>query len=315
VACPFRGYTGPPVGLPRPILAAALSVLAALVAVGAGAAAVQANSVTFPDSTGEDAQGPDIVSVRVANDDRGNVTFTINMPNRPMLTGDMVVLISLDTDANPATGEPESLGSDYAIELDGPLTGAAGVGLFRWNGTEFTADGVAQRSLIFSYAPGAATIRINAAELGATKRFGFGVIAVTGVVLSPSGEPDFTNIHVDFAPDQGHGLHSYDVKTAPPSLVVRSFRSSPARARAGTRYTVSATVVRSDTGATIPSGRVTCRAAIAGRSLRGRPSLAGGRASCSFTIPASARGKTIRGSMTVVSQGLRKVQSFSARIA
>ena len=305
-------------GLPRSIFTAALCALVALVVVGAGhagGAAARANSATFPDSTGEDAQGPDIVTVRVANDDRANLTFTVNIPNRPTLTGDMIVLLSLDTDANPASGDPESLGSDYAIELDGPLTGQAGVALFRWNGTEFTADGVAQRSLVFSYANGAATIRINASELGATRRFSFGVIAVSGVVLAPSGEPDFTNIRVDLAPDAGHGLHSYDVRTAPPSLVVRSFRSSPARPRAGRPYTVSGTVARSDTGAVIQSGRVICRASIAGRTLRGRPAFVRGRASCSFSIPASASGKTIRGSMTVVSLGVRKVQSFSARIA
>ena len=139
--------------------------------------------------------------------------------------------------------------------------------------------------------------------------------AASGVTLSPTGEPDYTNVHLDFAPDLGHGLHNYDVRIAPPSLVVRSFRSSPARPRAGRRYTVSAAVTRSDTGAAIQSGRVTCRATIAGRSLTGRPALAGGRASCSFAIPASARGKTIRGSMTVVSGSLRKVQSFSAKIA
>jgi hypothetical protein len=297
------------------MLTAALCALSALVVVGAGGAVVQANSATFPDSTGEDAQAPDIVSVRVANDDAGRITFTVNVPNRPALTGDMFAAIFLDTDANPATGSADLLGSDYIIGLDGPLTGQASVGLFRWNGTDFTAAGVPQNSLIFSYANGAVTIRINAAELGSTKRFGFAVIVGSGVVLSPSGEPDDTNVRTDLAPDAGHGFNSYDVRTAPRSLVVRSFRSSPARPRAGRRYTVSATVARSDTGAVVQSGRVTCRASIAGRSLRGAPALVRGRASCSFAIPASASGQTIRGSMTVVSQGLRKVQSFSAKVA
>ena len=313
MARPFRGYTGPPVGLPRPITGA-LCALVALVAVGAGGAAVQANSVTFPDSTGEDAQAPDMTSLTVANDDRGMITFTVNMPNRPTLTADMEIDILLDTDANPATGEP-NIGSDYIIVLAGPLEGSAGVFLYRWTGSEYNSSGVSQRSLVFSYATGVATIRANASELGNVRRLAFLAVSASGVTLSPTGEPDYTNARVDFAPDIGHGLHSYDVRIAPPSLVVRGFRSSPARPRAGRRYTVSATVTRSDTGSAIPTGRVTCSAAVAGRILSGRPALVRGRASCSFTIPASARGKTIRGSMTVVSQGLRRVQSFSARIA
>jgi hypothetical protein len=301
------------VGLPRPLLIA-LCALVALVAVGAGGAAVQANSVTFPDSTGEDAQAPDMTSLTVANDDRGTITFTLNMPNRPTLTADMEIDLLLDSDANPATGEP-GIGSDYIIVLAGPLEGSAGVFLYRWTGSEYNSSGVSQRSLVFSYANGVATIRANAAELGNARRLAFVAAAASGVALSSTGEPDYTNVHIDFAPDLGHGLHSYEVRIAPPSLLVRSFRSSPARPRAGGRYTVSATVARSDTGAAIRAGRVTCRASIAGRSLIGRPALVSGRASCSFMIPASARGKTIRGSMTVVSQGLRKVQSFSAKIA
>lgn len=289
-------------------------LLGALVVLAVAGAGHAANSATFQDSTGEDAQGPDVTTIRLANDNRGAITFTVNVPNRPTLTGDMYMLIFLDTDANPATGEPD-IGSDYAIQLLGPLTGQASVGLFRWNGSEYTAAGVAQSSLIFSYANGAATIRINAAELGATKKFSFVVLAVTGVVLGPDGEPDDTNARFDAAPDAGHGLYSYDVKTAPPSLVVRSFRSSPAKPRAGRRYTVSAVVARSDTGAAIQSGRVTCTASIAGRPLRGTPALVRGRASCAFAIPASASGKTIRGSMRVVSQGVRAGRSFSAKIA
>jgi hypothetical protein len=295
------------------MLTAGLCALMAAVVVGTGGAAVHANSVTFPDSTGEDAQAPDMTSLTVANDDRGTITFTLNMPNRPTLTADMEIDLLLDTDANPATGEP-NIGSDYIIVLAGPLEGSAGVFLYRWTGSEYNSAGVSQRSLVFSYANGVAVIRANVAELGNVKRLAFLAVAASGVTLSPDGQPDYTNARLDFAPDVGHGLHSYDVRTTR-ALLLRGFRSSPARPRAGRRYTVSATVTRSDTGAAIQSGRVTCRASIAGRPLRGTPSLARGRASCSFSIPASARGKTIRGSMTVVSQGLRKVQSFSAKIA
>ena len=299
-------------------LAAALLTVAALVLAGSGSAAraaALANTATFQDSSGEDAAAPDVSTIVVANDNQGTITFTINVPNRPTLTGDMIVLLSLDTDANPASGDPEVLGSDYAIELDGPLTGPAQVVLFRWNGTEYTASGVSQTSLVFSYANGAATIRINARELGATKNFNFGAIAVGGVVLLPTGEPDFTNIHVDLAPDAGHGFYGYQVKTTPPSLAIRAAGSAPARPRAGRRYDVFSVVRRVDTGAVVASGRVTCRAVVGGRTLTGRGSFSGGRARCSFTIPASGKGLRLRGTMTVVSGGLRTSRSFNAVVA
>jgi hypothetical protein len=299
-------------------LASALVAVAALVLAGAGTAArtaALANSVTFQDSSGEDAAAPDISTLVVSNDNQGNITFTINMPNRPTLDADMLVLVQLDTDANAATGDPEVLGSDYAIELDGPFSGRAEVGLFRWTGSEYSANGVPQTSLVFAYTNGAATIRINARELGATKKFNFGAISVAGVVLLPTGEPNFDNIHVDLAPDAGHGFYSYEVKTTPPSLAMRAAGSAPARPRAGRTWSVFSTVTRVDTGDAVTSGRVTCRALVGGRTIIGRGSFAGGRARCSFTVPASAKGKRLRGTMTVVSGGLRASRGFNAVVA
>jgi hypothetical protein len=279
----------------------------------ANATAAAANTVTFPDSTGEDPQGPDVTSVVAANDDRGTLTFTISIPNRPTLTADMFILLAIDSDANPASGSADFLGADYIIELDGPLQGPAGVALFRWNGTDFTATGVAQTSLVFSYANGA-TIRINTAELGGTRRFSFGIIAVSGLVLSPTGEPDFANIHVDNAPDPGHGFFTYDVRVTPPALVVRSSGARPLRPSAGKLYTRFAVVGRSD-NTPVQAGTTTCRATVAGSALRATSSaFSAGRASCTFRIPKTAKGKTIRITITVRSQGLAVTRSFSARI-
>jgi hypothetical protein len=304
-------------GVARSMVAMLLAAFAALLIVAgdghATATVTAANTVTFPDSSGEDPQGPDITSVVTANDDRGNLTFTIGIPNRPTLTADMFLLLAIDSDANPASGSADFLGADYIIELDGPLEGQAGVALFRWNGTDFTAQGVAQTSLVFSWANGA-TIRINASELGGTRRFSFGVIAVSGLVLSPTGEPDFTNIHLDNAPDPGHGFFSYDVRVTPPALVVRSSGARPLRPSAGRLYTRFAVVRRTD-NAPVQAGSATCRATIAGSALRATSSgFSAGRATCTFRIPRTAKGKTIRVTITVRSQGLAVTRSFSARI-
>ena len=304
-------------GATTTLLAAAFAAFAPLALAVAGdgratPAVAAANSVTFPDSTGEDPAGPDISTVVVSNDDRGNVTFKLNIPNRATLTGDMFVLLPIDTDANPGSGSPDFGGADYVIELDGPLSGPAAIALFRWDGTDFTSAGVTAATLIFSYASGA-TIKVNASELGATRRFSFSTIVASGVVLLPTGEPDFTNIHFDAAPQQGS--FTYDVKITPPALVVRSSGSQPVRPKAGGTYTAFAVVARND-GQPMQAGTTTCRGTIAGKSLRPTRSgrLAGGRATCVYRIPKTAKGKTIRVTITVTSGGLKAVRTVSARI-
>ncbi len=280
--------------------------------VDAATIAAAANSATFPDSIGEDPSAADISALTVSNDDRGRLTFGINIPNRPTLAPDMVFLVLLDTDANPASGDPDFGGADYVIELDGPLGGsAAGTTLARWNGTSLTSSGVPQSSLVFSYSAGA-SISINASELGGTRRFGFSVLAVSGAALTPTGELDLTNARVDLAPDNGQ--HFYDVRITPPRLTLRSGGTRPLRPAPGRAYTVLTTLERSD-GTAATSGTAVCRATIAGRAVAvAARSVVGLRATCTFRIPAGSKGKTIRGTVRVSSQGLVATRSFSARI-
>jgi hypothetical protein len=299
------------------LLAAAGVVAVALLAAGGQAAPARgaANSVTFPDSTGEDLAAADIVSIAVSNDNGGNLVFRLNIPNRPALTGDMGMLIFFDTDNNAGSGDPDWDGADYVIEWDGPLTGASFNGLFRWDGSDFAGPfGVPQTSLTTAYTNGVAEIRISAADLGGTKRFKFVALTFAGVVLDANGEADFTNVKIDFAPDPGKGLYAYEVRTTTPALRVQRTSTQPARPTAGKLFTVSATVVRND-GRSVASGRTVCRATISGQALRtAAAAFRGGVARCSFRIPTTARGKTLRIAMTITSGGLRVTRTFSARI-
>ena len=298
----------------------ALALLGACAALAASAASAPngaaagmhalANSVTYEDSQGEDPNAPDITTVVISNNDAGQLVFQINIPNRPALASDMLLLIFLDTDDNAATGEPD-LGTDYAIQL---LPGA--VGLFRWDGTTYTSAGVPQTSLIFSYANGA-TIRLSTAELGATQRFKFAVLVESGIVTDPtSGEPNFDNTHRDVAPDPGHGLYTYDVKLAPLTLVVKKFKTVPVKPKAGRPFTVVLVAARSDTGALIQAGDVTCTATVAFKPIELRTLKAvGGRSSCTWLIPKGTAGKTIRGSIELIFEDLTAKKSFSGKIA
>ncbi|HEV8102880.1 MAG TPA: hypothetical protein VGP69_03990 [Gaiellaceae bacterium] len=273
-----------------------------------GAARTTANSTTFTDSTGEDASAPDITSVVVSNDDAGLITFKINISNRPALTPDMTGLIFLDTDQVATTGDPNSLGSDYAIELD-----PGSVGLFKWNGSTFVAA-PSQASVTYSYDTTGATIRVSASELGKTKGLNFGVDVYSGITLDANGNPDFTNAHDDLAPDPGHGFFAYKVQTKL-TLSVQAFTTSPKPAKHGKSFVAGLAITESDTGGPVQSGTVTCAATIATKHLAPLGhALKNGIAGCIWHLPITSKGKTIRGTVTVTVQGVKVSRSFSAKI-
>jgi len=286
-----------------------LGLLAVLFAVAPAGAA---NSVTYQDSTGENPAAPDITTIVVSNNDVGMITFRINIPNRPQLTRDMLASIVVDTDANPATGDPDNLGADYAIEL---FQGE--VALFKWDGTALTrtVGNPPATTLIYQWANGV-SIKISAAELGNTKKFGFGVIAMSGIVFNETtGEPDFANIVADAAPAGTAGLYSYVVKIAPARLVFKSLTKAPASPKAGKTFTVRMSATRSDTGAAIVNGRVNCVAKAGTKSVKPKSQkFVGGQAVCVFTVPAGSTGKTLRGTITIVFEGKKLARPFSAKI-
>ena len=182
------------------------------------------NTTTFPDSTGEDVNAPDITNIVVSNDDAGMITFQVNIPNRPALTPDMFVLIFIDSDNNSTTGDD---GAEYVIDLE-----PGQVGLFQWNGANYV-QAASQASLTYSYASGA-TIHISAADLGKTKALAFAALAFSGFAIDANGNPDDTNLKRDTAPDPGHGMYIYRVLT---KLVLKAtaFTLAPRPAKAGRR--------------------------------------------------------------------------------
>jgi hypothetical protein len=280
-------------------------------AAGAVSATPAANTATFEDSTSERAGAPDITKVVVSNNDAGVISFAINVTGHGALTEDMIVEIVVDTDNNPATGDQnlDNLGGDYAIELFG---GTAN--LYRWDGTTYSRRGAdpPQSSLIFS----GLTVRINAAELGNTTRFNFNTFVATGVIVDRNtGDVDFSKAVADFAPDLGHGMWNYTVRIGALRLGVKSFSLNPRRPQAGRTLTANMVATRSDTGATLAGGQVSCTATVAGKRLAARVHrFSGTRARCAWQVPTSARGQKIRGTITVVFEGRRVSRSFSATV-
>jgi hypothetical protein len=273
---------------------------------------IAANQTSYQDSTGENPAAPDITTLTVSNSDAGMIQFRVAIPNRPQFTQDMLLLLFVDSDANPQTGDPTELGADYVIEIFG---GEAA--LFRWDGTNFTrrAGDPPATSLIFGYANGV-TITISAAELGNTKKFGFSFIAVSGIAIDPTtSDLDFSAAVADAAPAIDAGLYQYEVKITPPTLVVRSLKATPAKPTAGRAFTLRLVAARSDTNAVVQNGRVTCVGRVGNARLRAQVQrVVGGAATCTWNIPVGAKAKTFVGSVAVAFEGLRAKQGYSSKV-
>jgi hypothetical protein len=285
------------------VLAVALTalVLTPTLAFG-GLAGVASNAQTYPDTTGEDAAAPDVTSIAVANDDAGAMSFQINVSNRPALTADMLFLIYIDS--IPGAGDGQSLGADYVLQLI-----PAGVALFKWNGSDYPFE---PSSASFAYTTGGPTIRVSATDLGKPKTINFFVLAVSGITEDANGDPVFTDADADFAPN--FGTYAYEVKTTLVLSVV-NVTTSPRPARAGKAFSAALAVTRNDTSGLVLEGTVACRAKIGSVTVPVKARrLANGVAACSWTLPKNAKGKMIRGTVTLTVDGTKVTRPFSAKI-
>lgn len=266
------------------------------------------NSTTFNDSTGEDPAAPDITSIVVSNDDAGNITMQVNIPNRPTLTPDMLMLVFLDTDNNASTGDPQTGGADYALQL---FPGA--VNLFPWAGTDY-GNAAAATSLTYSYNSGA-TFHISDADLGGSKVFNFFAVVESGLTVDENGNPVDTNALADVAPDPGHGSYKYSVLTTL-KLTVAAFTTSPKPAKAGKPFSAGLAVNENDTNGPVKVGTVTCSATVKGKHIPAahKGGIANGIATCVWPLPKKDKGLTIRGTITLTVKGTAVHRSFSAKI-
>ena len=286
-------------------IVAALAALASVPAIALGSSAATAsNSTTYTDSGGGDPQAPDITSVVVSNDDSGQITFKINISNRPKFTPDMLIDVFIDSDRNASTGDTQLFGADYVIEMQPSATI-----LFQWNGQTFASGQVINAS----YGSTGATFQVNARNLGGSKGFNFAVDATSGITTNANGDPDFTNAHDDLAPNPP-AVWTYKV-IAKLTLAVDGFTTTPAPAKAGRTFSAGLAVSESDTASAVERGMITCAARVAGKPLQlTAKRIVQGVAVCVWLVPSSARGKAIRGSIGVTVQSVQVGRTFAARV-
>jgi hypothetical protein len=261
-----------------------LFALACLACPVAAQPALAAAPASYADAV-RDAQGraPELTTVVVSNDDAGRIRFRINVANQPRLAAGSTLELYVDSDRNPATGDPLSLGADYRFILDGATQT---FDFAAWDGALFDPAAPSTTAEVWYWS--GVSITIDRTELGGTSAFSFSVRA---------GGADRAN---DAAPD--HGTWSYELGTGgvnPPDIDSFSFRVRPAAPRAGATWRLEVDTVRLAEGAgSARPDRWSCVATLAGKAFRGS-----GPGRCTFRLPRGSRGKRLEVTMTVAYQG------------
>ena len=277
----------------RMLVVAAAAAVSLLLAAGAGA------EQRYSDPSGDSGGAPDVTSVVVANDAAGVISVRITS-NQTTLAADAGLFLGVDSDRNNATGEG---GVDYLLVLDGS---DQSYDLGRWNGSDYDFA-VASDSVSASYESGVLVIRVSRSDLGGTTGFRF-------VIVSAQYSGDEI-VALDEVPDAG--VFEYALTATAPPLALRAGTPTavPARPTAGKPFAVRVQITRTDTGRRLTSGRVACVVTVGGVRVRATGGFAAGLARCSLVVPPKAKGKTLRGTMTVTFSGKRVTKSFSYRVA
>lgn len=246
---------------------------------------------------------PDITNVQVANTRAGLITIRVTIGNFEALPAHSTIVLLFDIDRNMATGDQ---GFEYAVSHIIDPAGQTTLRFERWDEAAFRLFEIPASRLTSTFAAGVYTLTIPRSELGNTIRFSFGMYAA-------SFDPDERDPAVDSAPNTE--LWGYDLIGLPaPRLTTQRLAVRPARPVAGRSFVVQASVRRSDTGATLSAGSVSCTARVGQLKLRATGGFAGGVARCVVSVPRTAKGKTLRGTLTVRAAGASLSRAFSYRV-
>jgi hypothetical protein len=289
-----------------------------LVAASTGLASAS-GQMDFTDPAGDSGIAPDITALSVSNDDNGQITFRLTVLNRTSVGPDDVIAVQIGTDDPDflAGLRVDGTGWVLAIDQQGPF-------LLKWTGNDLAEVRPPPKSLSGSFAGNVATLSINQADLkpgfpdmSLPIELRFNAVGVTfqGLVVAAD----------DYAPAID-SRWTYRLQE-PARMVLTNFDADKA-VKAGKKLVVLLGAAHAETGLPLSTGTVVCPARLAGKALRGTgrfvtiqlSSPTTGRmirsssATCSFTVPKSAKGKTIRGSMSVTEGGVTLKRAFTTKV-
>ncbi len=250
----------------------------------------------YADPTGDSGSAPDVTGVTVSSEKAsGQIIFRVALASVP--TTNSIIELDVDSDANPATGDSNSNGADYAFQVD-PTHHE--YGFWHWNGSDWVDTsyatvrvGVAGNGVMFS---------VNKSELGGTSEFNFGVFTFF---------PESTDLSHDSAPDDG--LWNYSIDAGGPDIQGLMLQTTPSSGpRAGKLFVVTPVGLKLPPSGALFSDQAhpesyTCRATIKSRALAGA-----GTGGCTLRIPKKkTRGKTLNVVVTVTYEGATKSVPFT----
>ena len=250
-----------------------------------------------------DLVAPDITDVQVSNSREGLITIQVTIGNYVALPPHSRIVLLFDLDHSIATGDQ---GFENAVSHIVDPAGQTGLRFERWDEAAFRLQEIPATTLTSTFAGGVYTLTIPRSQLGNTARFSFGLYAARF-------DPAERDPAVDSAPNTE--LWTYDLVGLPaPRLTTQRLVLRPARPVAGRSFTVQAQVRRADTGTAVTAGSVVCAARVGQAKVRASGGFSGGLAHCVVSVPRTAKGKTLRGTITVRSDGARLSRAFSYRV-
>ena len=220
----------------------------------------------------------------------GKTTVPRDFSLSVVVAGDAPAPVTVDIKASPA------------LQLGTPSPGSAGT----CSGTsELICNGALSQTAGGTYAFW--SWRVISAEPGN--------YVITASATSPEADPDLSNNSRTFAfqvaqPTSSGGGGGGGGGGS--SVAASGAKLSPAQPKAG--RSVLATVRVTRDGSAVRPSRVTCTARAGTTALKGKAKAASGSGSCTFKIPASARGKNLHGTVTVIALGKTIRRTFSAGV-
>ena len=294
-----------------------LVVVAALVVssvAGSSAFAGGAKVVSFADPAGDGAE-LDVTLVTVdADRAAGTVRLAVTVTGFDPGSWDgrrRNVQVYLDTDLNRSTPAPNS-GSDLMFMAD--LASPEIVPSYGRPKPPSWPFQPLPPTMSFSQSGNVLTWVFPLAELGPAEGFDF--LMYTQIQDSPGSLSRIT----DHAPDGVGRFWRYYIPTefvAPPQPVVvapvfGSVLTMPSTPVAGKKLVFTVAVNRSDTGAPLTTGKMTCDPSVAGVVVKHTESFANGRARLALVVPRTAKGKLLKVKVRITngSQSATKVVTY-----
>lgn len=156
----------------------------------------------YADPTGDSKGAPDVTGVTVTSDAAGNLLFQIGIVDLPS-PADVETLLILNTDANVATGAPDTGGADYIFVVD---EADNSYGFARWNGADWDWE-TPYATVAIQTDRTSVSIAVNRSELGNTESLNFRVRTIAG---------EFETGQHDDAPESGSW--NYTLATGGPDI-------------------------------------------------------------------------------------------------